>query len=127
MNDLVGLQYKWGANPDVEHGFTDCFQLFCAVRRRLGLHDYVEDFTFAYEQYDEASFCFVRMARWMLSNAREIESPRPGCLAMMKGRAALATMTPDAIICIAPKGRSVKIPLASKQHNLRWFCPEKDA
>lgn len=127
MNDLIGLQYKWGANPDIEHGLSDCFQLACAVRRRLGLYDHSAMFSWAYERYDE-SLPPLRMARWLLSHGRRIEAPRAGCLAMVGGkRAALATMTNNAIICIAPRGRSVSTSLALAPSGVQWFLPNSDA
>ena len=40
MNDLIGLQYQWGARFADGKGYTDCFQLVCEIRKRLGLSDY---------------------------------------------------------------------------------------
>jgi hypothetical protein len=128
MNELIGLQYKWGANPDIDKGFSDCFQLACAVRRRLGLHDHANDFAWAYERY-EGTLPPIRMARWLLTHARRTRQPLRGCLAMGNSQqAALATITDNAIICIAPRGRSVSLPLSSKAINsLQWFLPNSDA
>lgn len=128
MNELIGLQYQWGANPDIDEGFSDCFQLACAVRRRLGLYDYAESFAWAYERYDGA-LPPIRMARWLLTHARRTGEPKAGCLAMSNGKqAALATMSNNAIICIAPRGRSVSLPLSLKAINsLQWFLPNSDA
>lgn len=128
MNELIGLQYQWGANPDIEQGFCDCFQLSCAVRRRLGLYDHAQNFAWAYERYD-GELPPIRMARWLLLNARRTNEPQKGCLAMINSKqAALATMTDNAIICIAPRGRSVSLVLSSKAINsLQWFLPNSDA
>ena len=128
MNELIGLQYKWGANPDIENGYCDCFQLSCAVRRRLGLYDHASDFSWAYEHYDN-SLPPLRMARWLLANCQRTTWPRPGCLAMNnRKQAALATMTDNAIICIAPRGRSVSVmPSLSAIDSLKWFLPNSDA
>ena len=128
MNELIGLQYQWGANPDIEKGFCDCFQLSCAVRRRLGLYDHGQDFDWAYEQYEQ-NLPPIRMARWLLLNAQRTTRPRRGCLAMSNSKqAALATMTDNAIICIAPRGRSVSLSLSSRGINsLQWFLPNSDA
>lgn len=128
MNELIGLQYQWGANPDIDKGFSDCFQLACAVRRRLGLHDHAESFAWAYERYDGA-LPPIRMARWLLTHARRTEKPKAGCLAMSNSKqAALATISNNAIICIAPRGRSVSLPLSLKAiNNLQWFLPNSDA
>lgn len=128
MNELIGLQYKWGANPDIHRGHCDCFQLACAVRRRLGLYDHAGDFSWAYERYDN-SLPPLRMARWLLANCQRVARPRPGCLAMNnRKQAALATMTDNAIICIAPRGRSVSVmPSLSAIDSLKWFLPNSDA
>jgi hypothetical protein len=128
MNDLIGLQYKWGASPDDGLGFTDCFQLFCAARRRLGLYDYATDFAWAYENYEENALPPLRMARWLLQNANRTLNPSSGCAAMLGQRSALGTMTNGGIICIAPRGRSVSIALSSKTiKEFNWFKPKADA
>ena len=35
MNDLIGLEYQWGAHFRDGRGKTDCFQLVCEIRERL--------------------------------------------------------------------------------------------
>lgn len=128
MNDLIGLQYQWGASPDDGLGFTDCFQLFCATRRRLRLYDYANDFKWAYEAYDQQSLSPLRMARWLLQNANRVQEPSSGCVALLGKRAALGTFTNGGIICIAPRGRSVSIALSSVTiKELNWFKPKADA
>ncbi len=128
MNELIGLQYKWGANPDRDKGFSDCFQLFCAVRRRLGLYDHADDFDWAYECYEENSLPALRMARWLLQNAERTDHPSSGCVTILGQRSALGTMVNSSIICIAPRGRSVSIALLpSMATELNWFKPKTDA
>jgi hypothetical protein len=128
MNELIGLQYRWGASPDDNEGFTDCFQLFCAVRRRLGLHDHASSFAWAYESYEEDSLPPLRMARWLLQHANRINSPSSGCVAMLGQRSALGTIANNHIICIAPRGRSVSMALSPKMaKELNWFKPKTDA
>ena len=51
MNDLIGLEYRWGAKPGDGSRQTDCFQLACEIRRRMGLSDLSEEFAWTYEQY----------------------------------------------------------------------------
>jgi hypothetical protein len=128
MNDLIGLQYKWGASPDDDFGFADCFQLFCAIRRRLDLYDYAADFAWAYENYQENALPPLRMARWLLQNADRTLIPSSGCVAMLGQRSALGTIANKSIICIAPRGRSVSIALSSKTiREFNWFKPKADA
>lgn len=128
MNDLIGLQYQWGASPDDGLGFTDCFQLFCAARRRLGLYDHADDFNWAYKVYGEESLPALRMARWLFQNANRVQEPSLGCVALLGGRAALGTLTNGGIVCIAPRGRSVSIALSSMTiKELSWFKPKADA
>jgi len=124
MNDLIGLQYQWGANPDEKLGFTDCFQLFCAVRRRLGMKDYAEQFAWAYERYDEDNFPWRIMKQWLRENCLPTMEERNGSVGMFRKRPALATIANGRVYCIAPRGRSVSM-MSNKDimMSIHWFSP----
>ena len=63
MNDLIGLQYRWGARPSDGTNETDCFQLSCEVRRRLGLADVSSEFEWVYEEYTAETLSRMRLIR----------------------------------------------------------------
>jgi hypothetical protein len=125
MNDLIGLEYKWGANPDADKGYCDCFQLFCAVRRRLQMQDYVSQFAWVYGQYDEASFSWRIMKTWLKENCSLITDPGDGDVGIFAKRPALASVAHGRIYCIAPRGRSVSM-MSSKDalSSIHWFRPQ---
>jgi hypothetical protein len=125
MNDLIGLQYQWGASPDDGEGKSDCFQLCCTIRRRLGMKDYAPDFAWAYEQYDEQSFSPRLLMRWLKDNCFSIESLQDGDVGMCIEKAALVTVANGRLFCIAPKGRSVSIECnESVLSYAHWFRPK---
>jgi hypothetical protein len=122
MNDLIGLEYRWGANPNDGSGKTDCFQLVCEIRSRLGLSDYSEKYSWAYWLYDEKSLPPKRMARWLLHSGTRIKIPRVGAVALLAdpNNAALGTVTDQGLICIAPGGRVVCIPVGRVAAHYFW-------
>ena len=125
MNDYIGLQYKWAANPDINVGFSDCFQLFCAIRRRLGMRDYAEQFQWAYNKYDEQSFSHGLMLRWLLQNTSKTTELKDGDVGITIDKAALATVALGRIFCIAPRGRSVSIECNESALSCAyWFRPK---
>ncbi len=124
MNDLIGLEYQWGANPDEKPGYCDCFQLFCAVRRRLEMKDHAQQFAWVYEQYEEASFSWRIMKTWLKENCSSTIETSNGDVGMFIKRPALATVAHGRIYCIAPRGRSVSM-ISSKDtlSSINWFRP----
>jgi hypothetical protein len=125
MNDLIGLQYEWGASPDDGNGKSDCFQLCCTIRRRLELRDYSATFAWAYEKYDEQNFSPRLLLRWLRDNCCPIDFLKDGDVGMSANNAALMTVANQRVFCIAPKGRSVSIEcnegVLSYAH---WFRPK---
>lgn len=122
MNDLIGLEYRWGAHPRDGSGKTDCFQLVCEIRSRLGLSDYSEKYSWAYWLYDEASLPPKRMARWLLHSGERIKIPRVGAVALLAepDNAALGTVTDQGVICIAPGGCVVSVPVSRVSAHYFW-------
>ncbi len=124
MNDLIGLQYEWGASPDDGNGKSDCFQLCCAIRRRLGLKDYALTFAWAYEKYNEDSFSPRLLLRWLKEHCLPINSLQNGDVGMCIEKAALITVANGRVFCIAPRGRSVSIECnESVLSYAHWFRP----
>lgn len=123
MNDLVGLRFGWGHRPGDGSGMTDCFQLTCEVRRRLGLPDYADRFAWVYERYDEQTFPRRRIARWLLELGAKLPDPLPGAVALLPGHsgAALGTVTEHGVIFIAPGQNVVHAPVPAGVGRYFWM------
>jgi hypothetical protein len=105
MNDLIGLEYGWGHSPNDGSGKTDCFQLVCEVRRRLGLFDYAPLFDWVYQQHTEESFTSRILARLLLQNGKRTNELVTGCVVLFSEiKAALGTVTDYGIIYVSPGG-----------------------
>ena len=87
-NDLLWLRYGWGHAPGDGSGLTDCFQLVCEVRRRLGLRDYGPEFDWAYDTYTETTLPRMRLMRWLLDHCSRVDTPQPGDVLLCQGAAA---------------------------------------
>lgn len=101
FNDLLGLRYRYGASPEDGSGFTDCFQLVCTVRRRLGLSDWAPRFAWVYEQFPEG-VTYRQLFRWVLENGDEYFLPKPGNVFLVNEQdAALGVVTPEGLLYIS--------------------------
>jgi hypothetical protein len=106
MNDLIGLEYGWGHRPGDGSGKTDCFQLSCEVRRRLGLYDYSPSHEWVYDKYTEESFTSRALARLLLKNGARTKNIETGSIILFSElKAALGTITDHGIIYISPGGQ----------------------
>ena len=112
MNDLIGLQYQWGASFADGSGYTDCFQLVCEIRKRLGLSDYSGKFEWAYDSYTQETFKPIRLAKWLLQTGRRLTLPRHGAVALLADPTspALGSVVDGSIVFIAAGKRVVCIP-----------------
>ena len=112
FNDLVGMPYKWGAMP--ESGFTDCLGLCSEIRRRLGMHDYREDYAWVYEQWDESNFPSREVLRWLRKNGQKTE-PVIGAIGYVpdqKQGFALVTMVSEtSMMMISPGEKVARVPI----------------
>ena len=112
MNDLIGLEYGWGHRPSDGSGKTDCFQLSCEVRRRLGLFDYGPLYEWVYEQHTEASFTNWQLARLLLQNGQRSRYLTPGAVVLFSAiKTAVGTAADSGIVYVSPGGRVVRSPL----------------
>ena len=106
MNDFIGLEYAWGHRPSDGSGKTDCFQLSCEVRKRLGFFDYGPSHEWVYDKCTEASFTNWRLAKLLLSNGRRSGYLTIGNMVLFSGiNTALGTVTDSGIIYISLGGR----------------------
>lgn len=111
MNDLIGLEYQWGAHPRDGRGKTDCFQLVCEIRERLGLSDYSEKFTWAYWLYSPETLKPRHVARWLLQNGKRLKMPEHGAVALLADptNPALGSVVDNSLIFISPGKRVVRV------------------
>ena len=106
MNDLIGMEYAWGHRPSDGSGKTDCFQLSCEVRQRLGLFNYGPSHEWVYEQYAETSFTNRQLAKLLLKNGQRSKCLAIGDVVLFSAiNTALGTVTDGGIIYISPGGR----------------------
>jgi hypothetical protein len=123
VNDLIGLTYAWNHSPGDGSGKTDCFQLTCEVRNRLGLADYRDQFNWVYREYTESSFPRRLIIRWLNENGKRIYERPPGAVMLLPGSAgaALATVLDDSLIFIAPSQNVVRSPVPEGIGHCFWM------
>ncbi len=123
MNDLIGLKYRWGCGPTDGSGYTDCFQLLCVVRKRMGFFDYTDRFAWVYGEYDEQTFPRLRIARWLLQLGVRLPGPVPGAVALLPGHAgaALGIVTEHGLLFIAPGQNVVHAPIPPGMGRFFWI------
>jgi hypothetical protein len=111
VNDLIGLEYEWGARFSDGAGKTDCFQLVCEIRKRLGLSDYADKFAWAYESYTSETLKPVRLAKWLLQTGKRLLSPKHGAVALLADPTspALGTIVEGSIVFISPGKRVIRV------------------
>lgn len=111
MNDLIGLEYEWGARFSDGTGKTDCFQLVCEIRKRLGLTDYTAKFRWAYDHYTPETLKPVRLARWLLKEGKRLKITKHGAVALLADPTspALGSVVEGSIVFISPGKRVVRV------------------
>lgn len=118
FNDLTLLTYRWGASPEDGSGCTDCFQLVCEVRRRLGLTDWAPRFAWVYDQFTYETLRPRQLIRWVMTHGQKVASPEPGDITPIGGltTAALGVITPNqGLIYISPGYRVVHVNFSFTQ------------
>lgn len=123
MNDLIGLGYGWQHRPGDGSGLTDCFQLTCEVRDRMGLTDYRERFAWVYEQWEDATFPRRMIVRWLLEHGCRLQAPCPGAVALLPGHAgaALATVVDRDLILLGPGQNVVRAMVPAGAAHYFWM------
>jgi hypothetical protein len=117
FNDLIGLEYRWGARPSDGSGFTDCFALVMEVRRRFGLHDFYPDFQWVYEAYGHEGVGGRQILRWFWDHGQRINDAREGAIfrtmgANATGLALAAVIDSENALLIGPSQRVIALPFA---------------
>ena len=113
MNDLIGLTYSWNCKPSDGTGKTDCFQLCCEVRRRLGLYDYASEFAWVYETYAESALPRTKISRLLLQLGQRTTTPQDGdpvIFPSITKRGALGTFVENSVLLIGPRQNVIRVP-----------------
>ena len=123
MNDLIGLEYRWGASLRDGNNQTDCFQLVCEIRKRLGLSDYSDKFAWAYRSYSPKTLTPIRLARWLLEEGRRLKLPEHGAVALLADpiNPALGSVVDGSIVFISPGKRVARIPASRVSAYYFWI------
>jgi hypothetical protein len=124
FNDLIGLRYGWHCRPNDGTGKTDCFQLVCEARRRLGMSDYAPRFEWVYSVYDEFSLPPRQILRWLRENGKKSPA-RTGSFLIFPGArvGALGILTDHGILFIGPGGSVVHLPPDVIKLHSYWMKP----
>jgi hypothetical protein len=123
-NDLLLLRYGWGHRPGDGSGLTDCFQLICEVRRRLGLRDYSPEFEWVYRTYTEQTLGRYSLARWLLEKTTRVDQPLAGDVTLLDAavNGALAVVSDSGgLLYLRSSGSVVHAPTAPQ--SLRYHRP----
>jgi hypothetical protein len=115
-NDLIGLEYGWGHRPGDGSGKTDCFQLVCEVRRRMGFGEYGPMFEWVYSKFNEETLPKKQIAKWLLSNGSRCNEPFAGATVLLPGisHGALGTYVNSSDVVFISLGSNViRVPLAN--------------
>ena len=124
FNDLIGLEHGWGGNPGDGSGKADCFLLACEVHKRLGYHDYREDFGWVFEQYTEQTFPFRWIIKWLNENGERLKEPKPHAVVLLKSElgAALGTvMSNGEVLFLAPSRLVVRSNIPDNAGYYFWM------
>lgn len=123
MNDLIGLGYGWAHRPGDGSGLTDCFQLVCEVRQRLGLTDYRDRFAWVYERYSEETFPRRLLARWLLEHGTRLLTPTHGAVALLPAAAggALGACVDGRAVFIGAGQNVIQAPLPHGVGHFFWM------
>jgi len=119
VNDLIGLRYGWNKRPGDGSNQTDCFQLACEIRRRLGFGDYGDKYEWVYQQYSESEFPRRLIAKWLLENGIRQEKPTTGSvvlLPVLTGAALGTYIDSTSVLFISPELGVIRAPFGLVGH-----------
>jgi len=126
LNDLIGLTYGWNHAPGDGSGKTDCFQLACEVRRRLGMSDYSERFAWVYTEFMDEQFNRAKIARWLLQCGDRLKLPVPGAVRLLpaeKGSALATYLNDGTTIFLGPSGSVIRTQILNNLGYCFWMNP----
>jgi hypothetical protein len=117
FNDLIGLEYKWGARPSDGSGFTDCFGLTMEIRKRLGLYDFYSDYCWMYEAHEDEGVSGKQILKWIWERGQRSKLARPGAIfrspSALQGIALAAVINEEHSLMIGPSRKVIVVPFAT--------------
>lgn len=116
VNDLIGLRHETAAKFFPGCTTIDCFGLFVETRKRLGLHDFADDFQWVYEDIEDKVLPLRRIASVMKKIARRTDFPREGDLAVLPSKnttIGLGVVINGGILTITENGPSFWMGMAN--------------
>lgn len=114
INDLIGLRHELTARFSPGCKTIDCFGLFIETRKRLGLHDFADDFEWVYQEIDSQTLPLRKIAACMKKIAQRIDRPIEGDLAVLPSKATtigLGVVINGGILTITENGLSFWCPM----------------
>lgn len=119
--DLLGLRYRWGSTPEDGSGYTDCFALLCTMRRRMGLSDYWDRYSWVYNQYTEVTIPRGQVLRWILKHSHRCP-PRPGAVSVLPADiGAIANHTEYGMLWLGPGQNVIHTPAPLQGLHSYWL------
>ena len=116
FNDLIGLKQSWHGRAGDGSGAINCCLLMAEARRRLGYHDFTEEFHQIVKAYTPSSLPLLLIPRWLLQNGTRLQDPEPHAVALLPGQTmeALGTVMDDGrVLFISQENGVVIAPLHS--------------
>lgn len=123
VNDLIGLRHETAAKFYPGCTTIDCFGLFIETRKRLGLHDYENDFQWVYEEMEEKILPLRKIASRMKKIAKRTDTPKEGDLALLPSKnttMGIGVVINGGILTITENGSSFWTP---KTDNAKFWTP----
>jgi hypothetical protein len=123
INDLIGLRHETAAKFFPGCKTIDCFGLFIETRKRLGLHDFADDFEWVYQEIDNQTLPLRKIAAYMKKIARRTDCPIEGDLAVLPSKATtigLGVVVNGGILTITENGSSFWCPMVK---DVKFWTP----
>lgn len=114
VNDLIGLRHETAAKFFPGCTTIDCFALFSETRKRLGLHDFAEDFQWVYDEMIGKQLPLRKIAKAMKKIACRTDNPKEGDLAVFPSAShtmGLGVVINGGILTITENGPSFWSPM----------------
>ena len=94
------------------------------MHKRLGYHDYRQDFDWVFEKYTEQTFPFRWIVKWLNENGTRLDKPKPHAVMLLKSQlgAALATVMDNGeVLFLAPSRLVVRSKLPDDAGYYFWM------
>ena len=89
----------------------------------LGCQTIKSSFVWVYWLYSAETLKPSQMARWLLQSGKRLKIPKVGAAALLvePNNAALGTITDQGLICLAPGGQVVCVPVERVNAHYFWL------